>query len=197
MVLNDDCQDVVEEEEEVTPPDGGGSDNPKKLLWLYVAPLSSLILGGVSVSPTDYFSIRDIPWATASTPGEFLEPDPESDSFYTETYNDETDVITQKASIVIKGVRAVKLRAIRELSNYCALAVIVVYESKESILQGVDHYFLGFNQAKLIHALVPATITNVVTTSASSTDSSTISMDIVSVVRQYGSRISNYQTIVS
>lgn len=186
MILNEECADLVE-----------SSGEPKKLLWLYVAPLSSLDLEGVTLPLSDSFSIQDIPWLTASNPWEFIEPDPESDSVYTETYADDNGVITQKAAIVVKGVKAVKMRAIQELQKHCALAVIVVYESQEAVIQGVDHLFVGFGLPLLIPTLEPATISNVVTTSASSTDSSKIALDIISVARQYAPTLSDYTLIVN
>ena len=194
MILNDDCQDPIEEEV-VDPP--SGTDNPKKLLWLYLAPLAYLDLSLVSLSLSDTNNIADIPWLTPSSPWVFLEPDTESDSFFTETYSDTTNTIVQSSSVVVKGVTAAKLRAIRELSNHCALAVIVVYESKEAVLQGADLIFLGTSGAELIVGLDPATIANVTTTSASSTETSTIALEVISVVRNYGSRLSNYNQIVS
>ena len=186
MIINEECADLVEDNGE-----------PKKLLWLYVSPLSSLDLEGVALPLSDVFSIQDIPWLTATNPWVFIEPNPESDSVYTETYADDNNVITQKASIVVKGVKAAKLRTIRELANHCALAVIVVYESQEAVLQGADHLFVGFGLPILIPTLEPATITNVVVTSASSVDSSTIALDIVSVARQFASNLSDYTLIVN
>lgn len=186
MILNEECADLVE-----------SSGEPKKLLWLYVAPLSSLDLEGVTVPLSDAFSIQDIPWSVASNPWVFMEPDPESDSVYTESYADDNGVITQKSAIVVKGVKAAKLRSIQELQNHCALAVIVVYESQEAVIQGVDHIFIGFGLPLLIPTLSPATISNVVTTSASSSDSSTIALDIISISRQYASNLSDYTLIVN
>ena len=195
MILNDDCQDPVEEV--VDPPGGGGTGNPKKLLWLYLAPLAYLDLGLVSLYLADTNIIDDIPWLTPSSPWVFLEPDPESDSFFTETYSDTTNTIVQNSSVVVKGVTAAKQRAIRELSNHCALGVVVVYESKEAVFQGADLVFLGTAGAELIVGLDPATITNVVTTSASSTDTSTIALEVTSVVRNFGSRLINYNQIIA
>lgn len=185
MITNEECLDSETE-----------SGEPKKLLWLYVAPLSQIDLQGVTLPLSDPFTIQDIPWLTPSTPWVFIEPDPESDSVYTETYDDGNGVITQKSSIVVKGVTPAKLRVLQELQSHCALAVIVVYESQEAVIQGVDHFFIGFGLPMLIPTLEPATITNVVNTSASSTSTSTIAISIVSISRQYAPSLFDYQLIV-